>query len=111
MLENKIEYFGDDLETALGIPTAYYKFDSPVGLPYATYMFGGDDGLHSDDVNYIKREKIIVELYFKDKNFELEKRLTDFFIDNGLAYSSSADQYIDEDDMFAKIYETGMFYQ
>lgn len=107
----RIEDFGEFLEDALEIPVAYFKFDQPPTLPYLVYHFRGDDGLHGDNVNYIKHEGILLELYFGDKDFALERKLTDFLIDNKLAYASSADEYIAERDIFAKLYETGMFYK
>lgn len=67
-----------------GLPVAYYQFDDDPAnpappLPFVCYYYQGSDDLVADGYNYVKIRPLTVELYTKDKDFDLENRVEAVF--------------------------------
>ena len=61
----------------LGIPSAYYQFADNTDLapPFVCYFFTPSNDLSADNINYVRVEKLNIELYTDVKDFALEKQL------------------------------------
>lgn len=63
----------------LGIPIAYLQFKTPQKPPYAVYYESDTEILGADHFNLYRDVEITVELYSKDKNPQMERRLENLF--------------------------------
>lgn len=80
-----------------GIKVAYGKFKEKTDLPYAIIIGDGQDKVLADNKIYLKKNAYRVELYSLQKEFELEDKIENIFIQNGIIYDKSADVIIEED--------------
>jgi len=91
----------------IGLPNAYYQFDEGKvkAPPFICFFYPNDDDLMADDINYVRINALVIELYTDNKDFELETRVESALIQNGLPFSKSED-YINSEHMFQITYNT-----
>lgn len=91
----------------LGVPTAYYKFaeDTKQEPPFICYFFGGGEDFIADNINYLKLERLYIELYTDRKDFAIESKLEKLLNRNGIVYSKD-EENIDSEHMHVTIYTT-----
>ena len=92
----------------VGVPYAYYQFDETGQAPpfICFYYFGGND-FKADDLNYQKIEQLVIELYTKNKDFELEATVESALNNAGLVYSR-LETYINTEHMYQVVYTTNV---
>lgn len=79
-----------------GLKVAYGKFKEETKLPYAIIISNGQDKFLADNKIYKKKNTYRVELYAEQKEFELEEKIENIFIENGVIYDKSADVILEE---------------
>ena len=91
---------------SLNLPIAYRCF--AVGqvpeLPYIVYYADEDIGFHADDIVYYEEYAVTIEVYTGQKDLQLEKKVKELLIENGLPYESY-ESSLDSENMYLKAYE------
>lgn len=95
-----------ELVAQIGLPYAYYQFpdDTPQSPPFVCYFYGSSDDVFADSENYAKIRVLNIELYTKDKEFELEDIVEGILRENHLSYYKE-ENYIDSEKMYQIAYE------
>lgn len=89
----------------LEVPTAYYQFpETQQGPPFLCYFYQSNNDMLADDVNYVRIDHLVVELYTDNKDFDLEKQLEEILTANDLVWYKS-EQYLDDQQMNEVVYE------
>lgn len=91
-------------------PTRYSHFNKKQELPFITYMDDGDDNFHADNIDYVGFSFVRIELYTKNKDFNLENRLKDLFRNKGIPFDKTSIDYIDQEETFMTIFEIKIRY-
>ena len=91
---------------SMGLPFAYYQFPEGTAqkLPYICFFYTYTDDVYADNSNYQRIETLNIELYTKNKDFDLEAVVETTLEANGLTYSKE-DSYIDGEKMWQIAYE------
>ena len=78
------------------IPVRYshYEEGKAPALPYILYFVNGRDDLIADDINYIQRQSIEVELYTKNTEFGLLEEMVNLLNEEKIVPSIIPFQYI-----------------
>lgn len=92
------------IRTELNIPVAYSHFQKPVEPPYIVYIGSGQDNFKGDNTLYWRENTYQVELYFTEKNEELENSIEEIFLSDGHIFSKSEDNYIESEGLFLIYY-------
>lgn len=92
---------------SIGYPSAYYQFtnDTAQPCPFICFYYSGSDDMAADNVNYAQINRLILELYTDNKDFDAEKRVQDTLKAAGLFYSRE-EAYIDTEKMYMVTFET-----
>ena len=90
-----------------GLPCAYYKFaeETKQEPPFVCYFFGGGADFIADSTNYLKLERLFIELYTDRKDFALESKIEKLLNQNGIVYSKD-EENIDSEHMHVTVYTT-----
>lgn len=87
------------------IPVTHYQW--PVGevpdLPYLVYLIPQSDCEYGDNISWAEISEINVELYSKQRNFQLEDRLKEIFNAHELPYTTEFN-YIKSEKMFQTVF-------
>lgn len=91
------------LESAGGVPVAYYQFlnaadEPPPPPPFMCWFVTDSDDLFADNVNYVGIYSVAVELYTEFKDFALEAQFEAAFKAAELAYERE-ETYLDDQRM------------
>lgn len=90
---------------SLGIPTAYYQFPEPQeGPPFLCFFYQSNNDMLADDVNYVRIDHLVVELYTDNKDFDLERQLEGILTSNGMVWSKD-EEVLDDERMYEVVYE------
>lgn len=94
----------------MNIPYAYYQFPEGTAIapPFICFYFDEQRGFYADNINYAKPVHLVIELYTKNKDFQLEAQLEELLSANEIAYSRY-ESYIDSEKMFMQTYESEVF--
>ena len=94
-----------ELIDGIGYPSAYYQFDEDTAKapPFICFFYEGDNDVKADNSNYQKIERLIVELYTDDKDFEAEAAVEAALNNAGLVYSRE-ETHIDTEKLYEVIY-------
>ena len=94
------------LET-IGVPVAYYQFKESTGQqpPFVCFFYGDSNDVIADNSNYVKVERLFVELYTGEKDFALEKTVETALNNYGIVFAKSQD-YIDSERMHVTVYQS-----
>lgn len=92
---------------SIGLPFAYYQFDEDTGQqpPFICFFYPEDHDVLADNVNYVKVNRLVIELYTDNKDFALEAAVEAALTGAGLVYSRSEEK-IDDEKMYEVIYTT-----
>lgn len=92
---------------AVGIPSAYYQFADDTGQqpPFICFFYGNSNDVNADNINYVRVERLYIELYTDQKDFALEAKVEKTLNDNGIVFAKSQD-YIDTERMHVTVYES-----
>lgn len=94
-----------DMIAEVGIPTAYYQFTkkTAVPCPFICFYFDRSNDLYADNSNYQTIDNLIIELYTKEKDFELEQTLESVLRSHGMVWSRE-ETPLDDEQMYMEIY-------
>jgi hypothetical protein len=89
----------------LGIPSTYYQFADNTDLapPFVCYFFTPSNDLSADNINYVRIEKLNIELYTDVKDFALEKQLEQILAEHEIFFAKE-ETNIDSERMHETIY-------
>jgi hypothetical protein len=89
----------------LGIPSTYYQFADNTDLapPFVCYFFTPSNDLSADNINYVRIEKLNIELYTDVKDFDLEKQLEQILAEHEIFFAKE-ETNIDSERMHETIY-------
>lgn len=92
---------------AVGIPSAYYQFADGTDqtTPFICYFFGESNDVVADDTNYVRNERLYIELYTDAKDFELEAILEGILNNADLVFERE-ETFLDDEHMHETIYTT-----
>ena len=95
-----------EMIAGIGLPYAYYQFpnDTPQTPPFICFFYSLSDDVFADDENYQSIEQLNIELYTKEKDFELESSIENVLKSNNLTYYKE-ENWIDTEKMFQIAYE------
>lgn len=97
------EEFKTLLETS-GLPVAYLAFpegEAP-GLPFVCFLSPGNNNFAADGIVYFKSRKMVVELYLKFRDEEIEKSVEKAL--SSFVYSKDA-EYLDDEKCWVVVYK------
>ena len=91
----------------IGLPFSYYQFNDNTeqAPPFICYFYSNNSDLIADGTNYQKIERLTVELYTDEKDFENEAAVEEALNDAGLVYSRS-ETYLNSEKMYMTIYQS-----
>ena len=94
------------LET-IGVPVAYYQFKEGTGQqpPFVCFFYGDSNDVIADNSNYLRVDRLFVELYTDEKDFALESTIETTLNTNNLVFAKEQ-TYIDSERMHETIYTT-----
>lgn len=92
---------------SIGLPCAYYQFanDTPQIPPFICWFFSTDTDVFADDQNYVDKEVLNIELYTKNRDFELEKAVEVILNSNGFTYAKEPN-FIESERIWQIAYES-----
>lgn len=95
----------------IGLPYAYYTFENSIApeYPFIVYYYNGDDDKLADNTNYLKVDQLIVELYAKDVDFDLEETVENTLNNYGIVYSKTR-TYIQQELAWQTTYESEVIF-
>ena len=93
----------------IGYPSAYYQFDEDTAEapPFICFFFASDNDVKADNSNYQKIERLIIELYTDDKDFDAEAAVESALNNAGLVYSRE-ETHIDTEKLYEVIYTSSV---
>lgn len=98
------------IQSELGIPFTYYAFkekETP-NLPYITFDYPSSRNIPAGDTVYQRVDDLVITLYTKNKDFELEESVESFFATYHIVWDKTED-YLDTEHMFEITYETEIY--
>lgn len=92
---------------SVGIPSAYYKFKDNTRQqpPFICFFYGDSTDEIADNINYVRKVPLYVELYTDVKDIDLETRVETALNSHELVYMKQS-VYIDSERMHETIYTT-----
>ena len=97
------------IQSELGIPFTYYAFKEPAPkLPYITFDYPSSRNIPASDTVYQRVDDLVITLYTKNKDFELEESVESFFATYHIVWDKTED-YLDTEQMFEITYETEIY--
>ena len=91
----------------IGIPYAYYQFPEGTAqtTPFICFFFAEAEDLAADDSNYQRMERLVIELYTDNKDFDLESRVEAVLNEHGLVFARE-EEWIESERMLEVVFET-----
>lgn len=89
---------------SLGIPATYHHWDRPPKMPYAVYLDDYTENFEADNIAYSVSTHMIIELYTRQRDRKLEKRLEQL-LDQEELYWDRTVTYIDSERFYQISYE------
>jgi len=90
----------------IGLPCAYNEFKTTLqGPPFICWLCGNSSDFTADNSNYQKIERLRIELYTVDRDFETEAAVESKLAENGIVWVSEGD-YLDDERMYLRVYES-----
>lgn len=91
----------------IGLPSAYRSFPKEIAKspPYIVYYYTGNNDLYADNINYQTIVNLRIELYTREKEFEIEKHVESALTGAELTYDKD-EIYIDDEEMYEIVYES-----
>ena len=95
---------------SIGVEYEYYQFPegTAVAPPFICFYYPGQEGFFADNVNYARQERLIIELYTKEKDFELEDKVRDVLNENEIPFVRF-ESYIDSEKLYMNTFESEVF--
>lgn len=88
-----------------GLPCAYSHFRTKQEPPYITYIGSGQETFAADNTWYYRRNTYEIAYIFAEKNEANEDAIEAALLNAGYQYTKSADQYIEDQDLYLIYYD------
>lgn len=91
----------------IGLDYAYYEFpdDTQKQLPFVCFLFTGSDDAYADNINYVDKRTLVIELYTRNKDFETEETVRGVLLSHKLAFTQ-ADDYLHDEQCYITTFTT-----
>lgn len=99
-----------ELIQSIGLPCTYYSYpvkEAPP-LPYVIWYFPNSSNFSADDRVYQRIDALNIELYTKNKEFELEARV-EAVLDAACMNWDKIETYIDDEHMYQVLYQLEVY--
>ena len=95
---------------SIGVEFAYYQFPegTAVAPPFICFYYPERDDFFADNINYAKVERLIIELYTKEKEFTLEDSIEAKLKENEIPFIRY-ESYIDTEQLIMNTFESEVF--
>lgn len=99
----------NDIEKILektGIPFAYHHFEveEAVNPPFICWLLPGSGNFAADGKVYFKANRVTIELYTNEREFELEQKIENLLEEQEIFWQKE-EFYIKTENMFETLYE------
>lgn len=93
--------------SGVNVPVAYYQFpdDTQQAPPFICFFYTNSNDVLADNTNYQKVERLVIELYTDNKDFNLESTVESVLNENDLVYTRE-ETHLDSERMYEVIYTT-----
>lgn len=93
------------LVKTLGYPIAYHHFEEGriLSPPYLLYWVSGSENKGADNMAYHKQVEVVLEVYTKTKNLELEGQVENL-LDNHHIYFDKVEVYVSSEKLYQVTY-------
>lgn len=93
-----------EIKDTTNLPVAYHHFDTEPTIPFIIYIETERDRFKADNIIYSKERRFRVELYFEEKDYNIEEKLEQAFENINLIWEDEEDIYIEEEGLYMKNY-------
>lgn len=95
-----------DMIEEIGLPCAYNEFKTSLeGPPFVCWLLETSSDFDADNQNYRKIERLHVELYTDERDFETEAEVESVLRSHGIVWVSNG-EYLDDQRMYMRVWET-----
>ena len=96
-----------DMIAEIGLPYAYYEFpdDTERKPPFVAFMLTDNNDFLADDKNYIEQRTLVIELYTREKDFDLEQTVRNVLNEYDLPFEQES-EYLDDERCWITIFTT-----
>lgn len=99
----------EEMLEELGIPFRYHHFTQKemenIELPIIVWNCGKSSNFFADGIVYQKIQKLDIELYTDQKDWDLEERLEHILDAHGITWEKTASEWIQTESMWEALYE------
>lgn len=88
----------------LGVPFTFHHWEKPPAMPYGVYFDDSTNNFEADDTAYVVIRRFNIELYVRQRDPALERRLEDILTAAGL-YWDKDPAYIESERFYQVAYE------
>lgn len=94
---------------SIGLPNAYYQFTNrtDVAPPFIAFYYPESMDFEADNINYLKINQLIIELYTDNKELGLEKLIETKLNENDLVFTRS-ETYLGDERMYMVVFSTSV---
>lgn len=95
---------------SIGVEFAYYQFPegTAVAPPFICFYYPERDDFFADNTNYVKVERLIIELYTKEKDFTLEDLIEAKLKEHEIPFIRY-ESYIDTEQLIMNTFESEVY--
>lgn len=83
----------------------YSHFSETPAPPYVVYYYPSENDVFADDMNYVNRRQLFIELFTRQKDATSEAAIEAKLKANGLTWYKQTD-FLDDEKLFQTTYET-----
>jgi len=93
---------------SMGYPYAYYQFaenpdNPPPAPPFICFYYPNDDDFIADNINYVRVNALIIELYTAEKDFDAESAVEAVLLSNEIPFTKT-ESFIESENMYQIAY-------
>lgn len=93
-----------NLISTLGLPLSYYQFHEEVSVPFLIYYNPSASSIAADNKVIAMKIQLILEVYFVEKDLNLESQIENLLEENEIYYSDIDEIYIETESVFKRSY-------
>lgn len=92
------------LVSSFGLSCRYSHFTNSPEPPYVVYYYPAENDVKADNLNFVNRRQLFVELFTKGKDFETEAVIETKLKQAGLTWYKQTD-FLNDEKLFQTTYE------
>lgn len=93
-----------ELLKEVDLPVSYYRFKSAPTIPFLVYRGAGATTLLADRKVYHSTNRYEVDLYFEQKNSDLENKMENLFSKHCIKWQKGEDVFIESENLYRITY-------